>query len=168
MISIILISTFAFSTTTQVADNSDTTEFRFDETDSVSVKLPIDSESSSSDSAFFPCVQIDLDGDGVPENLELYQEGCGTGGCEYWIHAGRDGRPLGSIFGDPIIVRRPRINGMLVIQTYSHASAGSGYFSCYVFDGKVYTRVSNALLFNESVDTLFNKMRDIPWLHHKN
>jgi hypothetical protein len=148
----------------------DTTACLFDQSYAVWVRLPdevgFEPDHPPLDSLdFHKCVQIDLDDDGIPE--DLWVNGCGTGGCGYEMHHGGSGEYIGDIFGDPVIVLKQRINGMPVLQTYSHASAGSGDFNCYVFDGKQYVRVSAVLLLGEAVDSLFQRLSGIPWLHYR-
>jgi len=100
--------------------------------------------------------QKDLNGDGKKEFLIAASAGqCGTGGCPYAMVDGRSLRRIGDFFGSPILVAGQKINGYPVIQTYSHASAGSGTFTTYVHDGKEYRTVSAVFLAGESVDELF-------------
>jgi hypothetical protein len=140
-------------------------DFKFTSTQAVWVKLP--------DSVYFEpgyppdsldfhkSVQFDLDGDSIPENLWVNM--CGTGGCVFSIQSGKDGKYLGEIFGSPIIVRKQKINNMSVINAYSHDSATSGDYFCYVFNGNEYVMVSKIYLFKESIEFLFEKLKDVPW-----
>jgi len=100
--------------------------------------------------------QKDLNGDSQGEYLIVAAGSlCGTGGCPYALVDGRSLRRIGDFFGSPILVADQKINSYPVIQSYSHASAGSGTFTTYVYDGKEYQAVSTIFLVGESVDELF-------------
>jgi hypothetical protein len=141
-------------------------DFQFDPTHAVWVRLPegvsFEPDYPPDSLGFHKSVLIDLDGDGISENLWVNL--CGTGGCVYTIQRGKDRKYIGEFFGDPVIVREQKINDMPVINSYSHGSAASGDYFCYVFNGEEYVMVSKIHLLKESVENLFKKLKDIPWL----
>jgi hypothetical protein len=103
----------------------------------------------------------DLNGDGAKDFLIVSAEGlCGTGGCPYAIIDGKTRRRIGDFFGSPIVISERRINSYPVIQAYSHASAWSGNFTTYVYDGREYQEVSNVFLVGESIEVLFKSFND--------
>jgi hypothetical protein len=141
-------------------------DFKFESSQAVWVKLPegvsFEPDYPQDSLDYHKSVQVDLDGDGIPENLWVNL--CGTGGCVYTIQKGQDGKYIGEIFGNPVIVRKQKINDMPVINSYSHDSAASGDYFCYVFDGDEYVLVSKIYLSDETVRYLFEKLKEIPWL----
>lgn len=109
-----------------------------------------------------PGVRIDLNADGT---AELLLRGgptfCGTGGCSYFLFDGRDGRPLGSVFGSTVIVQAMNIGGWVVLCTFARGGASAGTFATFVVDGAQYVRVSAVELRTESVTDLFNSLRAV-------
>jgi hypothetical protein len=165
-----LIPTFIYSVSFFAQNITESSDFKFDPTFAVWVELPegmrFEPDYPSKDSLnFHKCVQIDLDDDGIPENLWVNL--CGTGGCVFTIHGGKDGKYLGEIFGDPVIVRKQKINEMPVINTYSHDSAASGDYYCYIFNGEEYVMVSEVYLLEETITNLFEKFKSIHWFSRK-
>lgn len=144
----------------------DPSDFQFNSTQAVWVKLPegVNFEPGYPQDSldFHKSVQIDLDGDDISENLWVNL--CGTGGCVYTIQRGKDMKYIGEVFGSPVIVRKQKINNMPVINAYSHDSATSGNYFCYIFNDDEYELVSKIYLFDETVRYLFEKLKDIPWL----
>jgi hypothetical protein len=106
-------------------------------------------------------LQRDFNGDGAKDFLIVATAiQCGTGGCPYSLIDGKTMRRIGDYFGSPILISDQKINTYPVIQAYSHASAGSGNFTTYVYDGRKYQEVSNVFLIGESIEVLFKSFND--------
>jgi hypothetical protein len=102
-------------------------------------------------------VKIDLNKDGIPDYFVApdYPSSCGTGGCAYALFDGAHNSLIGEFSGDPIWLMKQKINGMPVVQSFSHQSSDSGFFKCYVFDGNRYIEVSSIMLHGKDRDPLF-------------
>jgi hypothetical protein len=106
---------------------------------------------------------MDVNADGTADWLiESSDALCGTGGCPYVLVDGRSGRPFGEFFGSPIVILEQRINGLSVIQSFTHLSVDSGTFSTYVFDGRRYQTTARLSLEGESVQELFKALAQLP------
>ncbi len=105
---------------------------------------------------------LDLNGDDIQDFMVIPdRKFCGTGGCPLDIYDGNLSRPIGRVFGSPVFVFNERINGFPVLHVYSHASARSGSYSVYVFDGQAYQSVSTVFLSDQSLEDLFKKYTDV-------
>ena len=164
---IVLLSLLASSYTARASD-PDSSAFLFDANCANWIIPPynvqFEADNDPVDSAnYVRAVQVDLNADGVKENL--FVSLCGNGGCIFEIHDGLTGRHLGDLFGNPIMVRPEKINGMPIVESFSHQSADSGNFTCYVFDGKEYVTVTSVGLFDKSVEAFFSSISNVRWLH---
>jgi hypothetical protein len=83
-------------------------------------------------------LRIDLNGDGVAE--WFIRTLCGTGGCEFPIFDGKNGRHLGNIFGSRFWLLRQRVNGLPVIEAYGRLSVQHGKIARYEYDGSRYVK----------------------------
>lgn len=108
-------------------------------------------------------IQVDLNGDGKKEVI-LKLDMCGTGGCPMSIYDGASADLVGDLFGGRFFVSQTLINGWPILQVYSHGSASSGSFTCYVHDGKKYIQASSVYLYDKSVDQLFKNYETVPAL----
>jgi hypothetical protein len=89
-------------------------------------------------------------------------QSCGTGGCTYVIIDGAGATPIGLLFGNPLVLRAESTRGFLNIDLYSHASATSGTFTSYAFDGNKYVERSTRHLTGAAVTALFADLNRLP------
>ena len=85
---------------------------------------------------------------------------CGTGGCLFLIVDGAQTSIIGRIFGNPLFIFKKNINGFPVVHAYSHSSAQSGSYNCYIYNGEKYVLVSSVFLQGDSVNQLFEKYKN--------
>ena len=108
-------------------------------------------------------VAVDLNGDGINDYLlQSAPSLCGNGGCVYVLCDGSTRRKVGQFFGSPLIVRAERVQGYPNIATYSHQSAGSGNYTDYSFNGKLYVVTSTRSVEGAAADRLFETLHGIP------
>jgi hypothetical protein len=104
----------------------------------------------------------DLNDDGISDYiLKGVARACGTGGCLYVIMDGRSARSLGSVWGNPLVVRAHASHGFQDIDAYSHGGASSGTFTSHAFDGSQYVRRSSRSLAGREVTILFETLNKI-------
>jgi hypothetical protein len=87
---------------------------------------------------------------------------CGTN-CQYDIVDGNGRRRVGLVGGTVLVLQDLFINGFPVINTYGHSSADAGRWSTLVFDGEVYVPVGTVYVEGESLNQVFEGIRDIPY-----
>jgi hypothetical protein len=108
-------------------------------------------------------VATDLNGDGVTDFLvQSAPSLCGNGGCVYVLIDGAARRKVGQFFGGPLYVRAERSRGYANVATYSHASAQTGTFTEYSFDGNSYVVTSKRTVEGPALERLTEALRQIP------
>ncbi|MCA9408278.1 MAG: hypothetical protein KC733_06285 [Candidatus Omnitrophica bacterium] len=111
---------------------------------------------------------FDLNDDGFKDYFIIPStDFCGTGGCPYTIINGKTNLRIGEIFGSPVFIFNQKVNDFDVLHTYSHSSAQSGSYSCFVYDSTEYILVSSVYLEGNSVDELFEKYKGVSMYDEK-
>jgi hypothetical protein len=105
-------------------------------------------------------VRVDVDGDGVPE--DLLRTLCGNGGCEYPIFDGRTHVFLGSVFGSEVWLLQRRSHALPVIETFSHLAAMLGTIARYEFNGTRYEKVSSREIGDVETQLLYKRLGAAP------
>ncbi len=107
-------------------------------------------------------VPVDLDEDGTPDHFVQNTSTCGKGGCPYAILDGRTKRLLGEVFGSEVWVLRERLNGMAILESFSHVSASHGMVVRYRFDGSSYKEVPAKGIYGEEIENVFKQLHSAP------
>jgi hypothetical protein len=107
-------------------------------------------------------VAYDLNADGTDDYVVQAASGCGTGGCPYAIVNGRTGRSWGRVQGSPLVIRAETTRGLPDIESYSHASADSGTFTRWSFDGDRYVETSRESLAGDVMRARVARLAAIP------
>jgi hypothetical protein len=105
----------------------------------------------------------DLNEDGVSDYLlKGGADVCDIGGCLYGIIDGKSRKPIGEIWGDPLIVRGDRNHGFHTIDSYSQGSARSGTFATSFFDGLAYVNKETKFIEGRQIEILFWRFEKLP------
>ena len=104
----------------------------------------------------------DLNRDGTQDYvLRASLEVCGSN-CEYLLVDGHTRSTIGRVGGSVLFVGPSEVNGYPVIRAYGHSSADAGSWSIFVFRSGGYVVIDSVYLQGESLDRLFESLRDVP------